>query len=83
MQYEIRTMSLAEVMDTSFRILRDHFVPIAGISAILNVPAALGQSLIQTEAEAGAAASLPCSRSVRPPELRAGSPIVGAAITPR
>jgi len=75
-------MSLAEVLDSSFRILRDHFVPIAGISAILNVPVALGQSLVQTEAEAGAAASLP-TLAIALGFLSFGlvSPVVGAAVT--
>lgn len=82
MQYEIRTMSLAEVLDTSFRILRDHFVPIVGISAILNVPVALGQSLIQVEAEAGAAASVPLlTLAFGLLSFGLVSPIVGAAIT--
>ena len=82
MQYEIRTMSLSEVLDTSFRILRDYFVPIVGISAILNVPVALGQSLAASQVEAGAAATLP-SLTLAFGLLSFGlvSPIVNAAIT--
>lgn len=59
MRYEIRAMSIGEIVDTSFRVLRNHFVPLVGVSAIVNVPVSLGQALIQVESEAGAAASVP------------------------
>lgn len=82
MQYEIRTMSLAEILDTSFRILRDHFVPIVGISALLNVPVAVGQALIETQAQAGAAVSMPTiGVAFGLLSFALVSPLVGAAIT--
>jgi hypothetical protein len=40
-QYQIRPMSLGEILDTGFAILRDHFVPIVGISALVDVPLTL------------------------------------------
>jgi uncharacterized membrane protein len=81
-QYEIRTMSLAEILDTSFRILRDHFVPIVGISAILNVPVAIGQALVESQSQAGAEASLPTiGLAFGLLSFALVSPLVGAAIT--
>jgi hypothetical protein len=38
MAYEIRAMSLGEIVDTSFRVLRDHFGPLVGMSAVVYVP---------------------------------------------
>lgn len=82
MRYEIRAMSLAEVLDTSFRILRDHFVPIVGLAAILNVPVAVGQALAEAEARAGNAASLPTlAGAFALLSFTLVSPLVGAAIT--
>jgi hypothetical protein len=75
-------MSLAEILDTSFRILRDHFVPIVGISAILNVPVAIGQALVESQSQAGAEASLPTiGLAFGLLSFALVSPLVGAAIT--
>ena len=41
MQYEIRAMSWAEILDTSFRILRNHFGLLVGIAASVYVPMAI------------------------------------------
>jgi len=41
MRYEIRAMSLGEILDTGFRLLRDHFGLLVGIGAVLYVPMAL------------------------------------------
>jgi hypothetical protein len=38
MRYEVREMSFAEILDAGFRLLRDHFVLLVGISAALQVP---------------------------------------------
>ena len=38
MRYEVREMSFAEILDTGFRLLRDHFVLFVGIAAALNLP---------------------------------------------
>jgi len=46
MTYEIREMAFAEVLDTAFRLLRDHFVLLVGTSAILLVPFQLGLALV-------------------------------------
>lgn len=57
MQYEVRSMTLGEIVDTSFRIVRDHFVPLAGLSAVVYVPFTLlmtgWQMSIQSTAAAG------------------------------
>jgi len=80
--YEIRAMSIGEIVDTSFRVLRNHFVPLVGISAIVNVPVAMGQALVQAEAEAGAAASLPTlAVGLGFVSFALVSPIVSAAVT--
>jgi hypothetical protein len=39
--YEIRSMSIGEILDTGFRLVRNHFVVLVGISASLYVPLAL------------------------------------------
>ncbi len=39
MAYEIRAMGLGEILDTGFRLLRNHFVLLIGISAVVYVPA--------------------------------------------
>lgn len=38
MRYEIRAMSWSEIMDTAFRILRNHFVLLVGIAATVYLP---------------------------------------------
>lgn len=38
MSYEIRAMSLGEILDTGFRILRDHFSLLFGLAAFVGVP---------------------------------------------
>jgi hypothetical protein len=45
MQYQIRPMSLGEILDTGFSIVRNHFVQIVGISALVYVPIALVQGM--------------------------------------
>ncbi|TMA38675.1 MAG: hypothetical protein E6J79_05970 [Deltaproteobacteria bacterium] len=47
MAYEIRAMSFAEILDTGFRLLRDHFALLVGLSALVNVPVALANFGIQ------------------------------------
>jgi len=47
MQYQIRPMSLGEILDTGFSIVRNHFVQIVGISALVYVPIALMQGLLE------------------------------------
>lgn len=38
MDYEIRTMSFGEILDMGFRILKNHFVLLVGLEAIVSVP---------------------------------------------
>lgn len=45
MQYEIRAMSFGEILDTGFRIVRNHFVLLVGIGLLMYAPAALIQDL--------------------------------------
>jgi hypothetical protein len=41
MQYEIRAMSFAEILDTALRLVTNHFVLFVGLFAVMNVPMAL------------------------------------------
>jgi len=43
--FEIRELSFAEILDTSFRLVRDHFLLLAGICAVINVPTQVALSL--------------------------------------
>src|SRR5438132_6496928 len=54
MGYEIRAMSFAEIMDTGFRIVRQHFGLIIGIAAALYVPIAILGALGAPEPVPGA-----------------------------
>jgi len=57
MAYEVRAMGLGEIVDTSFRLVRDHFVPLVGMSAAVYFPftflMAAWQAQIQTAVAAG------------------------------
>jgi hypothetical protein len=44
--YEIRAMSFAEILDTGFRLVRDHFALLTGIGLVLYVPLAIAQELL-------------------------------------
>ncbi len=59
MAYEIRAMTLGEILDTSFRLIRDHFGPLVGMAAALYVPyyvalTALQLSMMSSSAAGGA-----------------------------
>jgi hypothetical protein len=45
--YEIRAMTLGEILDTSFRLIRDHFGPLVGMAAALYVPYYVMLTLLQ------------------------------------
>ena len=45
MRYEVREMSFAEILDTGFRLLRDHYVLLVGIAAALNLPLAIANQM--------------------------------------
>jgi MFS family permease len=59
LRYEIRAMSAGEILDTGFRLLCNHFVQLVGISAIVNVPLGIGQSLLEREAPTSVAGLTP------------------------
>ena len=62
MQYEIRAMTLAEILDMGFRLLRNHFGLLLGISAVVYLPygilAGLFESTFESQALGGGALSL-------------------------
>ena len=80
MHYEIRAMSIGEIVDTSFRLLRNHFVPLVGISAIVNVPSSIFQVMIQQEVGAPDSAVV-LAIALAGISLLLLAPIVSAAIT--
>ena len=45
MQYEIRAMSFAEILDTALRLVGNHFALLTGLMACASLPAAAGESL--------------------------------------
>ena len=81
MRYEIRAMSFAEILDAGFRLVRDHFVLLVGISAALYVPAALFQSAAESLADAQSPGSLALVGLLGVLVFAAVSPFVGVAIT--
>lgn len=55
MTYEIRPMSFGEILDMGFRILRDNFVPLMSLSAVMYVPLAVVTSWVVADPTAGMA----------------------------
>lgn len=45
MQYEIRPMSFGEILDTGFQIVRNNFLQLVGIAAIVQIPFAFVQAM--------------------------------------
>ena len=41
MTYDIRPLSFAEILDRSFRVYLDNFVPLFGISAVVWIPSGI------------------------------------------
>jgi hypothetical protein len=80
MRYEVREMAFAEILDTGFRLLRDHFVLLVGIAATLHIPLALIQEVLASAAENNATLAVVVSL-VMTLLLLAISPIIGAAST--
>lgn len=58
MSYEIRAMSLGEVLDTAFRLIRDHAALLIGISLTLTIPTQLLVALLPNAAAEGSAAPI-------------------------
>lgn len=44
--YDVRAMSLAEILDTGFRIVRNHFGLLAGLQLVVSLPLALAGALV-------------------------------------
>ena len=81
MRYEVRAMSFAEILDAGFRLVRDHFVLLVGISAALYVPVALFQSAVEALAKGQNPGSLALTGLLGVLIFAAVSPLVGVAIT--
>lgn len=47
MTYQIKAMTFAEMLDTAFRIVRDHFATLVGLSAVVHVPLAFINGQLQ------------------------------------
>ena len=77
MNYQIKAMSFAEMLDTAFRIVRDHFVPLVGLSAAVHIPIVFLNSQIRPSPDQIAWGRLALSMLV---SLLAG-PIVATALT--
>jgi len=80
MGYEIRAMSLGEVLDTAFRLVRDHAAILIGISLTVTVPSQLLVLLIGNATAQDTAALLVGILGLAIFVIVI-SPIVGAAIT--
>jgi hypothetical protein len=84
--YEIRAMSFAEILDTGFRLVRDHFLLLVGCGIWLYVPLALVTAWVSGSIESAAQSpeevltALATSLALVLP-LALLSPIVTAAIT--
>jgi hypothetical protein len=55
MSYQVRQLSFGEILDQSFKVLKDNFVVLTGIMAVFYVPYALLMALITPDPAAGAA----------------------------
>jgi hypothetical protein len=53
MTYEVRQLSFGEILDESFRVLKDQFVVLVGITALLYVPFSVVSALLAPAEEAG------------------------------
>jgi hypothetical protein len=81
MRYDVRAMSFAEILDTGFRLMRDHFVLLVGISAALYVPVALFQSAVESFAQGPDPGSLALTGLLGVLIFAGVSPLVNVAIT--
>lgn len=68
MHYEIRPMSLGEILDMGFRILRNHFAVLVGLAAMIYVPLLLMGSVAQL--------ILPQGAETSPDDIRAALPLL-------
>src|SRR5262245_380725 len=74
-------MSVGEMVDTSFRLLRDHFLLLVGIAAVVPVPTTLAQLVIEQRAQAGGVSPSVIAGLLFLLSMAVISPIVSAAIT--
>src|SRR5262245_66322402 len=74
-------MSVGEMVDTSFRLLRDHFLLLVGIAAVVTVPTTLAQLVIEQRAQAGGVSPSVIAGLLFLLSMAVISPIVSAAIT--
>lgn len=81
MRYDVRAMSFAEILDTGFRLIRDHFVLLVGISAVIFVPTGLFQSALQSMAEQGQTQGFLVLAVLFGLVVFVASPLVNVAIT--
>ena len=75
MPYEIRAMSFAEVLDTGFRLIRDHFALLVGIGLVLYAPLSV---LGELAAQVGASGEIEPGTAV----AIAGFGLLGVALSP-
>ncbi len=81
MQYEIRSMSFGEILDTGFRITRNHFVPLVGLAALVHVPAAVINGVLGQSVQRGSMAALVLSGTFSLVLFGLLNPFVQVAIT--
>src|SRR5437899_262591 len=81
MRYEIRAMSFGEILDMSFRLVRDHFIVLVGIASVIYVPlAVLGAGIAPSPTRAAAPFPIVSIIGILVLAL-VGTPIVWAAVT--
>ena len=80
MAYEIRAMTLGEVLDTAFRLVRDHAATLIGISLTVTLPTQLAVYLLQNTSNPNAAAVIAGGLGFAL-YILVVSPIASAAIT--
>jgi len=81
--YEIQPMSLGEILDTGFRLLRDHFATLFGLAAVVYVPLGLLELMLSLEAAdaSGSPLALAVVGGLYLLVLSVGLPLIAAAIT--
>jgi len=88
MAYEIRPMSIGEILDTGFRLLRNHFGMLMGLAAIVYVPVGILTQVITgltpddpEQMQAGAALPILVAMLGIVVVLGIGYPLISTAIT--
>jgi hypothetical protein len=82
-RYEVRALSFAEILDTAFRLLRNHVVLLIGVGAIVYVPLAMARHWVALRVAAGDTDAVVVGGAIAALVLfaLAGVPIVFAALT--